>query len=145
MAVKRNPWAFGISATFNIGIAALAVFLGVNTYINNAKPKMQVTPIDVAEWKAPKTVVAAGGGGGSPDKMEAIKGRIPPRADPVVAPKVEEPPVPTIDVQPDITIPDNMRLPNFGQSNSPNVKLSSWGNGSGMGMGSGHGDGYGPG
>lgn len=77
MAVKRNPWAFGISATFNIGIAALAVFLGVNTYINNAKPKMQVTPIDVAEWKAPKSVVAAGGGGGSPDKVEAIKGKIP--------------------------------------------------------------------
>jgi protein TonB len=145
MAVKRNPWAFGISAAFNIGIAALAVFLGVNTYINNAKPKMQVTPIDVAEWKAPKAVVAAGGGGGSPDKVEAIKGKIPPRAEPIVAPKMEEPPVPTIDVQNDIIIPDNLKLPNFGQTNSPNIKLASGGNGSGMGLGSGHGDGYGPG
>ncbi|MGA3160617.1 MAG: energy transducer TonB [Terracidiphilus sp.] len=145
MAVKRNPWAFGISATFNIGIAALAVFLGINTYINNAKPKMQVTPIDVEDWKAPKAVVVAGGGGGSPDKMEAIKGKIPPRAEQIVAPKVDEPPVPTIDVQPDIIIPDNLKLTNFGQTNSTNIKLVSSGNGSGIGIGSGHGDGYGPG
>jgi TonB family protein len=145
MAVKRNPWAFGISATFNVGIAALAVFLGVNTYINNAKPKMQVTPIDVEEWKAPKAVIAAGGGGGSPDKIEAIKGKIPPRAEQIVVPRVDEPPLPTIDVQPDIIIPDNLKLTNFGKSNSSNIKLASSGNGSGMGLGSGSGDGYGPG
>ena len=142
MAVKQNPWAFGISASFNIGVAALAVFLGVNTYINTAKPKMQVTPIDVAEWKAPKAVVTAGGGGGSPDKMEAIKGKIPPRADPIVAPKIDEPPLPAIDVQNDIIIPDNLKLPNFGQTNSPNIKLASLGNGSGTGIGNGHGSGY---
>jgi protein TonB len=145
MAVKRNPWAFGISATINVGLATLAVLLGVNTYINSVKPKLQVTPIDVSEFKAPKAVVAAGGGGGSPDKVEAIKGRIPPRVEPVVAPKVEAPPDPTIDVQNNILIPDNMRLPNFGQSNSPNVKLGSLGNGSGMGVGPGNGNGYGPG
>ena len=145
MAVKRNPWALGISVTFNGSLVALALLIGVKTYINTVKPKLQVTPIDVSEFEAPKTVIAAGGGGGSPDKIEAIKGRIPPREEAVVAPKVDQPPLPTIDVQPDITIPDNMRLPNFGQSNSPNVKLSSLGNGSGMGIGSGHGNGYGPG
>jgi TonB family protein len=146
MAVKRNPWAFGISITVNVGLAALAVLLGVNTYINNAKPKLQVTPIDITDFKAPKAVIAAGGGGGSPDKIEAIKGRIPPREKaPVEAPKVEAPPDPTIDVQNNIIIPDNMRLPNFGQSNSPNVKLGSLGNGTGMGVGPGHGNGYGPG
>jgi len=145
MAVKRNPWALGISATVNLGLAALAVLLGVNTYINNVKPKLQVTHIDVTEFKAPKAVIAAGGGGGSPDKVEAIKGRIPPRAEPVVAPKVEAPPDPTIDVQNNIIIPDNMRLPNFGQTNSPNVKLGSLGNGKGTGLGSGDGPGYGPG
>ncbi len=146
MAVKRNPWAFGISATFNVGLAALAVLLGVNTYINNVKPKLQVTPIDVTDWKAPKSIISAGGGGGSPDKMEAVKGKIPPRAkEPDPTPKVEAPPTPTIDVQNNITIPDNMKLPNFGQSNSPNVKLAALGNGSGIGVGSGHGNGYGPG
>jgi protein TonB len=145
MAVKRNWWAFGISTTLNVGLATLAVLLGVNAYINTYKPKLQVTPIDVTAFKAPKAVTAAEGGGGSPDKVEAIKGRIPPRAVPVVVPKVETPPDPTIDVQNNIMIPDNMRLPNFGQSNSPNVKLGSLGNGSGMGVGSGNGNGYGPG
>jgi protein TonB len=146
MAVKRNPWALGISVTFNGSLVALALLIGVKTYINTVKPKLQVTPIDVSEFKAPKSAIDAGGGGGSPDKIEAIKGRIPPREKaPDPTPKVDEPPLPSIDVQKDITIPDNMRLPNFGQSNSPNVKLGSLGNGSGMGIGSGHGDGYGPG
>jgi protein TonB len=77
--------------------------------------------------------------------MEAIKGRIPPRAQPLqITPKIEAP-VPTIDVQPDIAIPDNPTLPNFGMSNSPNVKMGSLGNGSGMGVGNGHGNGYGDG
>jgi protein TonB len=146
MAFKRNPWAFGISATFNVSIALLALLMGVKTYINNIQPKQQVTPIDLQDWKAPKANIDAGGGGGSPDKMEAIKGRIPPRAKaPDVTAKVETPPDPTIDVQNNIIIPDNARLPNFGQSNSPNVKLGSLGNGSGMGLGSGNGNGYGPG
>jgi protein TonB len=78
--------------------------------------------------------------------MEAIKGRIPPRAKaPDITAKVDTPPDPTIDVQNNIIIPDNARMPNFGQSNSPNVKLGSLGNGSGMGLGSGNGNGYGPG
>jgi protein TonB len=146
MAVKRNPWAFGISATFNVSIALLALLMGVKTYINNIQPKQQVTPIDLQDWKAPKANIDAGGGGGSPDKMEAIKGKIPPRAKaPDVTAKVETPPDPTIDVQNNIIIPDNARQPNFGQSNSPNVKLGSQGNGSGMGLGSGNGNGYGPG
>ncbi len=143
MAVKRNPWAFGISATFNVSIALLALLMGVKTYINNIQPKQQVTPIDLQDWKAPKASIDAGGGGGSPDKMEAIKGRIPPHAKaPDVAPKVETPPDPSIDVQNNIIIPDNARLPNFGQTNSPNVKLASLGNGTGTGIGNGHGSGY---
>jgi protein TonB len=145
MAVKRNPWAFGISATINIGLATLAVFMGVRTYINSVKPKLQTTTIDVTEFKAPKADVSAGGGGGSPDKMEAIKGRIPPRAAAIESPKLDQPPTPTIDVQANIIIPDNQSLPNFGVSNSANVKLASGGNGSGLGVGNGHGNGYGPG
>jgi protein TonB len=146
MAVKRNPWAFGISATFNLSLVALALLIGAKIYINAIPPKANATPIDLQDWKAPKAKINAGGGGGSPDKMEAIKGKIPPRAKaPDMEAKVIAPPDPTIDVQPDIIIPDNARLPNFGQSNSPNVKLGSLGNGSGMGVGPGHGNGYGPG
>jgi TonB family protein len=88
----------------------------------------------------------AGGGGGSPDKIEAIQGRIPPRATaPDESAKIEAPPDPTIDVQNSINIPDNPSLTIFGQSNSHNVKQGSLGNGSGMGIGSGNGNGYGPG
>lgn len=146
MAVKRNPWAFGISTTINVGLASLCLFIGVKHYIERGKPQLQTTPIEVSEFKAPKKDVSAGGGGGSPDKTEAIKGKIPPRMKALdVAPKLIEPTLPSIDVQRDIVIPDNARLPNFGVSNSTNVRLASGGSGSGMGMGSGHGNGYGPG
>jgi len=145
MAFKRNPWAFGISTSVNVGLAALALLIGVKTYINNMQPKMQVTKVDITEWNAPKNRITAGGGGGSPDHMEAIKGKIPPRAKvPDPTPKVETPPDPMIDVQKDIIIPDNL-LPNFGMSKSSNIKLVSSGNGSGMGMGNGKGSGYGDG
>jgi protein TonB len=145
LAVKPNPWAIGIATSFNLLILALMLVVGIKTYIDKNKPNLVVTPVEVTDFKAPKTLVAAGGGGGSPDKMEAIKGRIPPRAaEPVLAPKVE-PQLPSIDVQKDILIPDNPTLPTFGMSNSPNVKLASSGNGSGIGLGNGHGNGYGNG
>jgi protein TonB len=147
MAVKPNPWAIGIAAFVNLSILGILLFLGVRTIIHAVTtPKLDVTKVDIpTEFKAPKNDVAAGGGGGSPDKMEAIKGRIPPRAQPLqITPKIEAP-VPTIDVQADIAIQDNPTLPNFGMSNSPNVKLGSLGNGSGMGVGNGHGNGYGDG
>jgi protein TonB len=143
MAVKRNPLAFGISATFNGSLVLLALLMRIKTIINNMPMKQQVTQIDISEYKAPKANIDAGGGGGSPDKMEAIKGKIPPRAKaPDVNAKVEVPPDPTIDVQNNIIIPDNARLPNFGQTNSPNVKLASLGNGRGTGVGNGTGSGY---
>jgi protein TonB len=147
MKVKANPWAIGIATTLNVAILIVAIFLGVAKVVEQVKKNdLAVTPVDVSEFKAPRKDVAAGGGGGSPDKMEAIKGKIPPRAKPLdIAPTVIAPPVPTIDVQRDILIPDNKALPNFGMSNSPNVKLGSLGNGAGMGVGNGNGNGYGNG
>jgi len=146
MAVKRNPWAFGISASFNLAVLLVVLFfMGKKILETVNKPPLTNTPIEVTEFKAPKKDVSAGGGGGSPDKIEAIKGKIPPLAKaPVIAPVIQ-PPVPSIDLQNDITIPTDTKLPNFGVSNSANVKLASGGNGSGMGLGSGHGNGYGPG
>src|ERR1039458_6007084 len=32
MAVKRNPWAFGLSATVNVALATLCLFIGVKHY-----------------------------------------------------------------------------------------------------------------
>jgi TonB family protein len=147
MAVKPNPWAIGISTTFNLTILAIALFFGAKKIIETVnKPSLVATPVEITEWKAPKADNIAHGGGGSHDDIEANKGKIPPRAQPLVTtPKVEEPPLPTIDVQPDVVIPDNARLPMFGMHNSANVKLASGGNGYGMGLGSGNGNGYGPG
>jgi len=145
MAVKPNPWAIGTSITLNGIILVIILALGLIKVVNEVKKNnLVVTPIDVPEFKAPKADVAAGGGGGSPDKIQAIKGRIPPRA-PEMAPKLITDPVPSIDVQKNIVIPDNPSLPNFGMSNSPNVKVGSLGNGSGMGVGNGNGNGYGNG
>jgi protein TonB len=59
--------------------------------------------------------------------------------------KIDQPPLPSIDVQKDIVIPDNPSMTLFGVSKSANVKLASGGNGSGMGLGNGHGNGYGSG
>ncbi len=146
MAVKPNPWAIGLSTTFNLTILAIALFFGAKRIIDTVKKPPSVTPIDIADWNAPKANNLAHGGGGSHDDSEVIKGKIPPRAkalDPT--PKIEQPPLPSIDVQPDIVIPNDIKLPNFGMSNSTNVKLASGGNGSGMGIGPGNGNGYGPG
>jgi TonB family protein len=144
MAVKRNWWAVGTAIIIEVAILLiLLIFMGKKILDAVNKPKLQVTPIDVTDFIASKAHDAPGGGGGSPDKIEAIKGRIPPRATaPDEAAKVEAPPDPTIDLQNSIIIPDNSKLPNFGQSNSPNVKLASRGNGQGSSVGNGSGSGY---
>ena len=61
MAVKRNPWAIGISTTVNLGILAFAIWLGIKTVVNIVKPPVTATNIDVGNFdlKAPKAGVAA--------------------------------------------------------------------------------------
>jgi protein TonB len=147
MAVKANPWAIGISTGVN-GVILLVIlfFVGKKIIDTVNKPKEIVTTVDVpTTFVAPKRDVQAGGGGGSPDKMEVSKGRVPPRVEHTEMTAKLDVPVPTIDVQKDITIPDNPALPNFGMANSPNVKMGSLGRGSGSGVGNGNGSGYGDG
>ncbi len=141
MAFKRNPWAAGAAFLLNGSILVLMIIFGLKTIIQ--KPKVVAeTPITLSEYKPQ----AAGGGGGAPDKTQAIQGKIPPRMKvPEIAPKIVQPPPPTINVQQDIAIPDDTKLPNFGMASSTNVKLASSGSGSGIGMGPGNGSGYGPG
>lgn len=156
MAVKANPWAIGISSTFNIALVLLAIWLGIHVVHSIVKPAVTATNIDVGTFdlKAPKAGVAAGGGGGggSHDIVDPIKGKLPPRMkDPMAPPMVpvlENPKlsVPSaINVQQNIQLPDNPNLPNIGMSKSANVTLASNGQGGGSGMGTGYGGGMGPG
>ena len=108
----------------------------------------------MATSKGPQEETAAGGGGGGGEHsiVDPIKGKLPKiEKDPVVPPMVQTVDKPklavdaAIDVQKNITLPDNPTLPNIGVKNSPNVTLASNGGGSGGGMGSGYGGGLGSG
>lgn len=154
MAVKANPWAIGTSSFVNLAILAVAIWLGISI-IHPPKIKENATNIDVSDiLKAPKLANPAGGGGGggSHDIVDPMKGKLPPRMkDPVTPPMVpvlEKPKLaftPAINVQKDITLPDNPQMVNFGVKNSSNVTLASNGSGGGSGMGSGYGGGIGSG
>jgi periplasmic protein TonB len=155
MAVKANPVAIGISTSVNVAILLVMLFFVGKKIIETVKKPVVATNIDVSDiLKAPKQANPAGGGGGggSHDIVDPIKGKLPPRMkDPIVPPMVpilDKPKLamqPAIDVQKDITLPDNPNLPNFGVKNSANVQLVSNGSGGGGGMGSGYGGGLGSG
>jgi len=165
MAVKPNPWAIGISTAVNISIlVVLLFFVGKKIIEEVNKPKETATPIDVGAWqpKAPKAGDANGGGGGGGDHslVDPIKGHLPKiEKNPIVPPQVvtvDNPKIAmdaAIDVQKNITLPDNPTLPTIGVTKSPNVTVASGGQGSGSGigtgsgggLGSGNGNGYGPG
>jgi TonB family protein len=165
MAVKANPWAIGISTTVNLAILAVLLFFGVRKIIDTVQQQqLHATNIDVGVWqpKAPKAGTANGGGGGGGDHslIDPTKGHLPKiEKNPMVAPQVQtvdKPKIPmeaAINVQKNITLPDNPLLPTIGVTRSPNVRLGSNGQGSGGGMGtgsggglgSGTGNGYGPG
>lgn len=156
MAVKANPWAIGISSSFNILLVLLAIWLGIHAIHNIVKPAVTATNIDVGDFdlKAPKAGIAAGGGGGggSHDIVDPVKGKLPPRMkDPMVPPMVpilDHPKLSmpsAINVQQNIQLPDNPNMPNIGMAKSANVQLASNGQGGGGGMGTGYGGGMGSG
>ena len=154
MAVKANPWAIGISSTLNITILLLAIWLGIRAINNIVHPAVQATNIDVGDYKMPKSSTQAGGGGGGGDRsiIEANKGKLPDRAKDTITPpqpqtidKPKLPDPPTINVQKNIQLPDNMNMPMIGMKESANVTLASAGGGNGAGMGTGSGGGMGPG
>jgi TonB family protein len=163
MAVKPNPWAIGISTAVNILILVVVLFFVGKKIIDTVKAKdLSATDIDVGVFKAPKADTAAGGGGGGGDHsiIDPTKGKLPKlEKSPITPPQVQrvDHPLlamePAINVQTNITLPDNPNLPNIGVKNSINVNLASNGQGGGSGMGtgyggglgSGNGNGYGPG
>ncbi len=155
MAVKANPWAIGTSSFVNLAILAFAIWVGITIFHPPVKVQQTMTNIDVSDiLKAPLKAAAAGGGGGggSHDIVDPMKGKLPPRMkDPITPPMVpvlEKPKLaftPAINVQKDITLPDNPQMVDFGVKNSSNVTLASNGSGGGGGMGSGYGGGLGSG
>jgi TonB family protein len=157
MAVKPNPWAIGISSAVNISILLILLFFVGKKIIEEVNaPKDTLVPVDVSEWqpKAPKAGLSNGGGGGGGEHsiVDPIKGHLPKiEKQPISPPQVEvvEKPKlavdPAINVQKNITLPDNPTLPMIGVSKSPNVTLASGGQGSGSGIGTGHGGGLGSG
>jgi len=157
MAVKANPVAWGISATICTAIVVvLLVFVGKKVIEEVTAPKEISVPVDVSEWhpKAPKATITNGGGGGGGDHsiIDPNKGHLPKiDKNPIVPPTpivVDKPKLAidsAINVQKNITLPDNPTLPMIGVTKSPNVALASGGQGSGGGMGTGHGGGLGSG
>jgi TonB family protein len=155
LAVKRNPWAVGISAGVNVAILSVVIYvLGRAVVKQIHAPSLTAAEIDVGDFKAPKSSTQAGGGGGGGDHsvVDASKGKLPKiEKTPVTPPQIQtvkDPIIPmqaAINVQKDIALPDNPLLPNLGVKDSVNVKLASNGEGGGGGMGAGHGGGLGSG
>jgi protein TonB len=165
MAVKANPLAIGISTGINLTILLLLLFVVGKKIIDTVnEKKLHATNIDVGLWQpvAPKSGGANGGGGGGGEHsiIDPIKGKLPKiEKNPIVPPqviKVDNPKIAmeaAIDVQKNITLPDNPNLPTIGVTRSANVTMASggqgsnggMGTGSGGGLGSGTGNGYGPG
>lgn len=155
LAVKANPWAIGISTTFNILIVVFAIWLGIKAVQKIVKPPVQAVNIDVGNFdlKAPKAADSAGGGGGggAHELTDPMKGKLPEKIkDPITPPQVpvlDKPKLAidsAINVQPDIKLPD-AQMPNVGMPTSANVQLASNGQGGGAGMGTGNGNGLGSG
>src|ERR1700733_1681858 len=91
MAVKANPWAVGTSSAVNLAILALAIWLGLTIIHPPVKPATNLTNVDVSDiLKAPKltTPAGGGGGGGSHDIVDPMKGKLPPRVEDPIKPRM---------------------------------------------------------
>src|SRR5271166_5188130 len=122
MAVKPNPWAIGISSAVNILLlVVLLFFVGKKIIETVAQQKLNATNVDVSLWqpKAPKAGDSNGGGGGGGEHsiVDPIKGKLPKiEKNPIAPPQVEtvdKPKLavdPSINVQANITLPDNPTL-----------------------------------
>ena len=153
MKEKRSPVSVVISTILNIALIAILIFLGHK--IVTPPPVVNMGTItlnddDVLSKKA-SIRMGGGGGGGEHSKIEAQVGKTPKQDLHPLAPP-EQPKInptlavdPAVAVQPDIKLPDNPNLQNFGVKNSPNVTLASAGTGGPAGLGAGHGNGIGTG
>jgi protein TonB len=155
MAVKSNPWAIGTATIANGGILAILILMGLSSTVNHLSKSPQGDKIHIRDFTlfAPSGAQTGGSdGGGSNELTDPITGRLPrqetmPIAPPQV-PLLENPRLavdPAITVPLEIKLPDNPLFPNIGVHKSPNVTLASGGPGAKAGIGTGSDGGDGPG
>jgi TonB family protein len=148
-----NPWSVGTSVAVNGGILAILLCVGLGTHIPAHLPQPTHGSISLRDLTIFAPPSARGGnGGGNHDLLPAIEGRIPQfERTPIVPPQVQalNKPIlainPAITVPPDVKLPDNPTLPNLGVYRSSNTIILSNGSGSDAGIGSGKHSGVGPG
>jgi periplasmic protein TonB len=163
MAFKRSPASSAISIGIHVLVIALIIVLFILGRAKlKAKPKMQVTNVDVNQFMpiapaGPK--MGGGGGGGSHDILQTPQGKLPKfEQQPIVPPMVIKNDHPKLTQEPAIMMPKdiqiaNNNMPNLGDPRTSVVgpasngigELGGMGSGKGGGIGSGNGNGYGPG
>ena len=138
MAQKPNPWAYGISATFNGLLLLLVLILVGRKIIETVKPQILNTPIDLSEPKL------GGGGGGKPLDKPKVPDPKPPKIVVLQQPKIVQPKI-DLDQKIEIETADQT-VPLVG-TGAASVVLGAGGSGGGIGGGNGPGigNGYGPG
>jgi protein TonB len=149
MSPKRDARSTTAAVLLHAAAAALFFFWGAQKlHEMNVQKQMQLTAILTPPPVAPR-MDTMGGGGGQRGTTPVTQGHLPkfadtqitpPKAPPMEAPKIRMPD-PTIEVQKDLKMANNM-MPNIGMPNSPLVGTS-MGNGTGSGLGSGSGSGMG--
>jgi periplasmic protein TonB len=151
MRTRQDPRATAASVVI-YGLLILIILWMINKHVQFAAPinKALITALTPPPPMALQKD-RMGGGGGQRGPTPVTKGALPkfadqqitpPKAPPLVEPKIKMP-EPTIEVQKDLKMANN-NMPNFGMPNSP-LMGNSMGNGSGSGIGSGSGSGLGPG
>lgn len=151
MKTRQDPRA--TAASFVIyGLLIVIIGWMVNKHVQFAAPVKQLIVTNLTPPpEMPKVQDRMGGGGGQRGPTPVSKGQLPkfadqqitpPKAPPMVEPKIKMPD-PTIEVQKDLKMANN-NMPNLGMPNSP-LMGNSMGNGAGSGLGSGNGSGLGPG
>lgn len=162
MEVKRSPVSSAVAAAAHLVVIVLLLLSGMAEWHVRVIPK-QATVIPITPFipAAPARITMGGGGGGGNHEIVApSKGRLPKMMKhPMSPPQILRLDHPKLPVEPaaammqPLKLPDVANMPNLGIPQSPQVALSSqgqgdgsgFGSGSGGGLGSGHGSGIGPG
>jgi protein TonB len=152
MKMKQDPKATATAIAVYGLLFLLFIWLAGRKAVSFLQDKQtQLTELTPPPPVAPPKADAMGGGGGQKGPTPVTKGQLPkfadqqitpPKAPPLVEPKIKMPD-PTIEVQKDLKMANN-NMPNLGMPNSP-LLGTSMGNGNGTGIGSGSGSGLGPG
>lgn len=153
---QRDPKSRITSAIMHVGVIGLLLWFG-SRMPKVIAPAQALTHVDFKLYAPPppppKVLPVApkmggGGGGGAHQVVPPSKGRPPEVAKVVLnAPQLARLDRPKLPMEPKepIKLPDNPKMLDFGQPNSPQIKLTSQGNGGGSGFGHGLGGGLGAG